>query len=201
MKIVLGLGNPGERYRGTRHNVGHEVVELLAKRWAQGSGPETQLGNAALTMTVCIRGHDAVLSRSRTYMNRSGRAAVALRDHYGIEPRDLLAVYDDADLELGRIRIRERGGSGGHNGMQSLVDALGSVDMPRIRLGVLGRERESGDLADYVLSPFELDEEGVARTLIELGADAVETAVSEGIGAAMNRFNSRTVGEGTGNNE
>jgi PTH1 family peptidyl-tRNA hydrolase len=128
-------------------------------------------------------------------MNHSGRAAVALRDHYGVDPPDLLVVYDDADLEIGRIRIRERGGAGGHNGMRSLIAALDSEEIPRVRLGVLGRDRESSDLAEYVLRQFDPEEEQAARALVEMGADAVETVVSQGVAIAMNRFNGRLVPE------
>jgi PTH1 family peptidyl-tRNA hydrolase len=125
-------------------------------------------------------------------MNRSGRAAVALREHYGIPPEDLLVVYDDADLELGRVRIRPDGGAGGHNGMRSVITALGSEAFPRVRLGVLGQERDSTELADYVLAEFNPDEEEAARSLVLLGADAVEAALQDGIPEAMNRFNRRT---------
>jgi len=125
-------------------------------------------------------------------MNRSGRAAIALREHYGVQPEDLLVVYDDADLELGRIRIRPDGGAGGHNGMRSVITALGSEAFPRVRLGVLGHERDSTELADYVLAEFDADEEPAARSLVVLGADAVEAALEDGIPEAMNRFNRRT---------
>jgi PTH1 family peptidyl-tRNA hydrolase len=104
-------------------------------------------------------------------------------------------VYDDADLEIGRIRIRERGGAGGHNGMRSLIAALDSEEIPRVRLGVLGRDRESSDLAEYVLRQFDPEEEQAARALVEMGADAVETVVSQGVAIAMNRFNGRLAPE------
>lgn len=192
MKVVLGLGNPGERYRFTRHNLGHEVVELLAERWGSGGAIRTPLGNAAWIATVRIGGQATILSKSRTYMNRSGRAAVALREHFGLSPEELLVVYDDADLELGRIRIRPDGGAGGHNGVRSVITTLGSEAFPRVRLGVLGGERESMELADYVLAEFDPEEEETARALVALGADAVEAALQEGIPEAMNRFNCRT---------
>jgi PTH1 family peptidyl-tRNA hydrolase len=192
VKIVLGLGNPGERYRWTRHNLGHKVVELLAERWGGGGGIRTPLGKAAWTAAIRIAGQAAILSKSRTYMNRSGRAAVALREQYGMPPEDLLVVYDDADLELGRVRIRPGGGAGGHNGMRSVVAALGSEAFPRVRLGILGQERDSTELADYVLSDFDPEEERLARELVALGADAVESVLQDGIPKAMNLFNSRT---------
>lgn len=191
MRIVLGLGNPGERYRRTRHNLGHHVVELLAERWGASRGSLSPLGGVARTAVVEIRGRSVVLAQSTTYMNRSGRAGVALCAHYGVEPPDLLVVYDDADLELGRVRIRPRGGAGGHNGMRSLIAALRSEDMPRIRLGILGQDRRHSDLAEYVLDEFEPEEAVVAGKMVETGADAVEAVTLEGVEGAMNRFNVR----------
>jgi PTH1 family peptidyl-tRNA hydrolase len=195
VKVVLGLGNPGERYRFTRHNLGREVVDLLARRWGEGGALRTALGKVAWTATIRIRGQAVVLSKSRTYMNRSGRAAVALRARYGIPPGNLLVVYDDADLELGRIRIRPDGGAGGHNGMRAVISALGSEAFPRVRLGVLGQERDSTDLADYVLSEFRPDEQETASSLVALGADAVEAVLQDGLPEAMNRFNRRSAHE------
>jgi len=173
---------------------------LLARRWARRPGLETPSGNAAVSARVRIRGHDAVLSRSTTYMNHSGRAAVALRDHHGVDAAELLVVYDDADLEIGRIRIRERGGAGGHNGMHSLITALDSEEIPRVRLGVLGRDRDSSDLAEYVLREFHPEETEAAHALVEMGADAVETVVSQGVAIAMNRFNGRSALDGADDN-
>lgn len=191
MRIVLGLGNPGERYRRTRHNLGHHVVEHLGVRWGASPGSLTPLGRVVRIAVVEIRGRSVVLAKSMTYMNRSGRAGLALCEHYGVEPPDLLVVYDDADLELGRVRVRPRGGAGGHNGMRSLIAALSSEDMPRIRLGILGRDRTRSELADYVLDEFEPEETVLARAMIETGADAVEAVAVEGVEAAMNRFNVR----------
>ena len=198
MRIVLGLGNPGEKYRRTRHNLGHEVVDALGQRWGPSGAAWSSLGRSARILAVEIRGRPVVLAKSMTYMNRSGRAGVALREHYGTEPGDLLLVYDDADLELGRVRIRPRGGAGGHNGMRSLIAVLGSEDMPRIRLGILGRDRRRSELADYVLDEFEPEEAVLARQAVETAADAAETVVVEGLSEAMNRFNVRQSREGGG---
>lgn len=149
-------------------------------------------GPAAAT-EVRIGSGTAILARARTYMNRSGRAAAALVERYGIDPGGLVVVYDDADLELGKIRIRQEGGAGGHNGMRSIITVLRTEAFPRVRLGILGRQRELTELMDYVLSEFEPQEVPVARALVELGADAVEEAVQHGISEAMNRFNGRSV--------
>jgi PTH1 family peptidyl-tRNA hydrolase len=132
-----------------------------------------------------------VLAKPRTYMNRSGRAAAALCRFHGARPEELLVVYDDADLPLGRIRIRRTGGAGGHNGIRSLIEVLGTPDFPRVRLGVKGEGRDDGDLADYVLDSFELDELQHVGPLIDLGVEGVEEILERGIEAAMNRFNTQ----------
>jgi PTH1 family peptidyl-tRNA hydrolase len=134
-----------------------------------------------------------ILAKPRTYMNRSGRAAVALCARYAVDPSELLVVYDDADLELGRLRLRLHGGAGGHNGLQSTIDALRTEWIPRLRLGVRGADRGDAELADYVLSPFEAAEESVAAALVDLAVEAVEAAVEGGVEAAMNTYNARSV--------
>jgi len=130
-----------------------------------------------------------VLAQPRTFMNRSGRAAGALCRRYDARPEQLLVVYDDADLALGRIRIRPEGGAGGHNGIRSIMDAIGTGEFPRIRLGVRGEEREARDLADYVLEPFLEEERATAAALVELATQAVEAWLRDGLDSAMNRFN------------
>jgi PTH1 family peptidyl-tRNA hydrolase len=130
-----------------------------------------------------------LLAKPRTYMNRSGRAAAALCRHYALSPADLLVVYDDADLPLGRIRLRRGGGSGGHNGIKSMMEVLGTGEFARVRLGVHGEEREENDLADYVLDRFDPDELPLMARLIGHGARAVEEILANGIEEAMNRFN------------
>jgi PTH1 family peptidyl-tRNA hydrolase len=190
-RIVLGLGNPGSRYRSTRHNLGFRVVDRIAEsrgvRWVEANSPSRTAAVAE------IHGPDGtfVLARPRTFMNRAGRAGVALCGHYQAGPQDLLVVYDDADLELGRVRIRDSGSAGGHNGLQSLIDALRSDQIPRLRLGVRGSARDEHDLADYVLAPFDPAEEALVVALVELGAAAVDAVLAEGLVAAMNRFNGR----------
>jgi PTH1 family peptidyl-tRNA hydrolase len=131
-----------------------------------------------------------LLAKPRTYMNRSGRAAAALCRHYGLSAADMLVVYDDADLPLGRIRLRKGGGSGGHNGIKSLMEVLGTGAFPRVRLGVRGEEREESDLAEYVLHRFDRGERPVVKELIDLGVRAVEEILANGIEEAMNLFNS-----------
>ncbi len=192
MRVVLGLGNVGSRYAGTRHNVGFRVVELLAERervrWQELPGPE----RLAYTAEVELAGQPVALLKARTLMNRSGRAAAAALDRYRCPVEELLVVFDDADLILGRVRVRQGGGAGGHNGLRSLMDVLRSPDFGRVKLGVKGQGREESDLADYVLRPFEAEEKGVVDPMIELGAEAVDAVLAHGLEAAMNAFNGRS---------
>ncbi len=195
MKIVLGLGNPGARYRWNRHNLGFRVVDLLAERREVALAREGDLGEVAWTAETRIGVEPVVLAKPRTFMNRSGRAGIALLSRYDAAPHDLRVVHDDADLALGRVRIRSEGSAGGHNGLRSLIDSLRADDFPRVKLGVRGARRDEVDLAEYVLEDFEPDEREVADALVRLGAEAVEAAVSSGLADAMNLFNGRGVGE------
>ena len=189
-QIVLGLGNAGARYDSTRHNVGFWVLDRLASRRGVRFTAAGELGRKAWTAEVTER---LVLAKPRTYMNRSGRAGLALGRHYGASAQQFVVVHDDADLALGRLRIRAEGGAGGHNGIRSLLDAFGSREFRRVRLGVRGEAREEQELADYVLAPFPNDERAVAEELADLAADAVETLLEQGLTVAMNRFNGRSV--------
>jgi PTH1 family peptidyl-tRNA hydrolase len=154
LRVILGLGNVGSRYQGTRHNVGFRVVERLAERararWQELPGPE----RLAFAAEAELAGQAVALVKPRTLMNRSGRAAAAAIDRYRCPVEELLVVFDDADLLLGRVRVRQGGGAGGHNGLRSLMDVLRSSDFGRVKLGVKGEGREESDLADYVLHPF-----------------------------------------------
>jgi PTH1 family peptidyl-tRNA hydrolase len=131
-----------------------------------------------------------IFAKPRTFMNRSGRAAAALCRIHSVPPDELLVVYDDADLPLGKMRIRRGGGAGGHNGIKSLIEVLGRSDFPRVRLGVKGEGRDEEELADYVLGSFELDELQHVGPLIDLGVSGVEEILEQGLESAMNRFNS-----------
>ena len=191
MRIVLGLGNPGAGYRATRHNIGFWVVERMARK----HGAPFQVEPFTLAWTAEVEGPDGplILAMPRTYMNRSGSAALALCRRHAVLPGELLVVHDDADLELGRLRVRSRGRAGGHNGIRSLVETLGTDELPRVKLGVRGLGRETQVLAEYVLKDFPNEELPVAEALAELAVEAVENVVRQGLTEAMNNYNARLV--------
>jgi PTH1 family peptidyl-tRNA hydrolase len=185
MRLVVGLGNPGERYRRTRHNVGFMVVDALAARAGLRRGRVEQ---EAWVAEADVADERVLLVKPQTFMNRSGNAVEPLARKYGDGPGDALVVVDDVALELTQLRIRERGSHGGHNGLRSLVEALGTDEFPRIRVGIR-RGEAPVDLAGYVLSDFEPDEVLVVQEVVGRAADAVECFLREGAEATMTRFN------------
>ena len=190
MKLVVGLGNPGRKYAGTRHNIGFEIVDLLAERhrldWE---------GAPAEAMMAKWRSGGALLVKPLTFMNLSGHAVGDLLRYFKIELADVLVIVDEAQLELGRLRARPNGSAGGHNGLKSLIEQLGTEEFSRLRVGV-GRGDSRRDLADHVLATFESNERELVEDAIVRAADASEMFVSEGIGPMMNRFNRREDNEG-----
>jgi PTH1 family peptidyl-tRNA hydrolase len=185
MKLVVGLGNPGRRYEGTRHNVGFDVVDLLARR----HGPEWEAAPRGIDALVARwRSHDTVLAKPLTFMNLSGPAVLALLQFYKIEPIDLLVIVDDVNIDLARLRSRPSGSAGGHNGLKSVIGSLGSEAFARLRIGV-GRGDDRRDLADHVTAKFEANERSTVAEMVDRSADAVELFIAEGIGAVMNRYN------------
>lgn len=186
VKAIVGLGNPGPEYESTRHNVGWWVVDRLAYDW--DLGPFRRDGEAWVTKGR-VSAHEVRLLKPMTYMNRSGLAIGPLLRVADFEPStDLLVVVDDAALDVARVRFRPRGSPGGHNGLRSISQALGSDEYPRLRVGV-GCKPGDADLADWVLSPLpEEDEQAVVDLLPEL-THAVELWLDEGTEATMNRFN------------
>jgi PTH1 family peptidyl-tRNA hydrolase len=185
MKLVVGLGNPGRRYAGTRHNVGFDIADTIAAQHHF----EWQLAPRGIeALTGKWRVADAVVAKPLTFMNASGPAVVALLHFFKIEVADLLVVVDDINLELGRLRARATGSAGGHNGLTSVIEALGSTGFARIRVGV-GRGDARRDLADHVLAKFEAAEREVVAEAVGRAAAATELFVTDGIGPVMNRFN------------
>ena len=186
MMIVLGLGNPGSAYAGSRHNVGYRCVDILSKQYGI---PLDQRRRHALLGEGTMEGEPVVLARSRTYMNLSGIAARYLLHRYRLPPSNLLAIYDERDLPVGQIRIRPRGSSAGHNGANSIIDELESTDFPRLRIGI-GQPVQQGPV-DFVLGRFTPRESEIIGETLTRAAEAVTWIVRCGIEAAMNKFNQR----------
>lgn len=184
-KAVIGLGNPGPRYAFTRHNAGFMALDRLAsflETSFQHRGFHSEYGIGWL------EDQPILLAKPQTYMNESGRAVKAMVDYYHFSPSDLLVLYDDVSLPLGRIRVRARGSHGGHQGLRSVLSALGTEEVPRIRIGI-GAPPPGQDLVSYVLSPFSSEEWTVVRESIARAAEAVLVVLREGIATAMNRYN------------
>lgn len=197
MFLIVGLGNPGEEYALTRHNAGFWVIDELA---ARSKARLKEVRHRSLFSRALLSGKEVILAKPLTFMNLSGLAVEALLKHFSLEPDRLLVIYDDMDLPLGKIRLRPKGGSGGHKGMASIIARLGLEEFPRLRLGIgRGGGAEVSDAAAYVLSPFELEEEPLIRKAVILAADAVELFLVRGIEEAMNRYN--TIGGGEGKKE
>ena len=189
MWLVVGLGNPGSEYAGTRHNAGFMVVQRLGQRWNLKF--ERRACSSRLTETR--RGRTKIiLALPQTFMNQSGLAVQSLLSTYKIKPENLLVIYDDLDLPLGEIRIRPQGSPGSHRGMKSIVEVLGTTLFPRVRLGI-GSRPESVEAADYVLSQFSVDEKPKIKEAVEKACQAIEMIVAGRLAEAMNTFNRRQV--------
>ena len=192
MRALAGLGNPGDEYAGHRHNAGWMLLDALERRH---SIVETKDLDRVVLSRIRMKGRredggpaELWLMRSRTYMNESGLGVATGRKELGVSAEHILVAFDDIDLPLGKVRLRESGGSSGQNGMKSVIDALGTQQIPRLRLGICGEDAPAAT-ADYVLSRFDKDEKDAAAEMIEEAADAVEIVLRSGLIAAMNRFN------------
>ena len=186
MKLIVGLGNPGKPYRDTRHNVGFKVVDEIARR--HGVHFETSPAEAEMAKLRNLGEGGTLLGKPLTFMNLSGLAAGDLLRYFKIEVPDLLVVADDVNLPLGRLRARTRGSEGGHNGLRSIIEQLGTNEFPRLRVGV-GRGDTRRDLADHVLAGFEPGEQDDIDRALALAADAAEMFAIDGIVKVMNTFN------------
>jgi peptidyl-tRNA hydrolase, PTH1 family len=186
--LIVGLGNPGQEYARTRHNVGFEVADELAGR--HGMAFRRGRGRAPSQMASgSVRGQSVALMKPLTYMNESGVAVRAAADFYKVAPSQLVVVYDDMDLPLGRIRIREAGSHGGHNGIRSIIAHMRTDAVPRIRIGIGRPAGEGRGATGHVLGGFRAEERPIVAAAIQDAADAVEQILTEGPIAAMNRFN------------
>ena len=186
MKLIVGLGNPGMEYEFTPHNLGFLTVDQIANDLGVAIRNRQ---SRALTARATLGEHEVLLAKPETYMNLSGLSVAELVARHEVRPeQDLIVVYDELDLPFGQIRIRPRGGTAGHNGMESVIGALGTEEFTRVRLGI-GPERKVSDGAAYVLKPFRKSQLKAVDDLVSRAADAVQVIVKEGGQAAMNRFN------------
>jgi len=188
LRVIVGLGNPGIRYQSTRHNIGVRVLERTSEQWSIGlhlSGPawlgQGHVGSPAQAV-------DVVLAIPQAWMNQSGQAVKALLDQVACAPHDLVIVHDDLDLEVGRLRIKRSGGTGGHNGVESIITELGTDQFSRMKIGI-GRPAPGMEAEDYVLEAFSKDELSIVDESIDRAVLALECLVLQGLDAAMNQFN------------
>jgi PTH1 family peptidyl-tRNA hydrolase len=185
MKLIIGLGNPGLKYINTRHNVGFKVINKLAKLInikIRCRKYKSMIGSGK------ISGNEVILAKPMTYVNLSGEAVELLVRNFQVPLTELLVVYDDINLELGKIRIRKKGSAGGHNGMKSIIDKLNSQEFTRMRIGI-GSPEHGIEVRDYVLSNFTKEEKKIIENTIEKAAQAAICIIKEGINVAMNKFN------------
>lgn len=184
MYVVVGLGNPGKKYENTRHNIGFAAIDYLAKELGV---KVNKLKNKALVGETFISGHKVMLVKPQTFMNLSGEAVREIVSYYSVDIDKVIVIYDDVDIGVGTVRIRKKGSAGTHNGMKSIIYQLQKDDFPRVRIGIKGERR--GDLASYVLGGFAKSEiETVEKSIIQ-AAKGVECMISEGLDAAMNKYN------------
>ena len=188
MKLIIGLGNPGKSYAGNRHNMGFQCLEYFASRYRIPIN-KRRLRLKSLKAKYGmgeVAGLQVVLAKPRTYMNNSGEAVGQLMRRLDVQMENLIVIYDDMDLPLGKLRIRQRGGAAGHNGLSSIIRSLESEEFPRIRVGI---GRPDVDEVSYVLGNFTAEEKNIARETIVRVSDVILCILTEGLEAAMNRFN------------
>ena len=187
--LIVGLGNPGKEYAGTRHNCGFLAIDLLA----QNLGCKIDKGKfQGLYGQTVYEGKKIYLLKPQTYMNLSGRSILQLSAYYNIPPQRIIVLFDDISLEVGRLRIRADGSAGGHNGIKSIISEVGSQEFPRVKIGVGGKPHPNADLADWVLSGFTASEEKALHSALERAADAALDIISRGVPETANRYNGST---------
>ncbi len=191
LRLVVGLGNPGEKYRLTRHNVGFMVIDHLAEsyRLALDKNKFNVLFGRGK-----IRGLRVILAKPTTFMNCVGPAVRNLAHFFGLDSQDITVIHDDLDLVFGTLKIKEKGGDGGHNGVKSLIAAFGTNAFTRIRIGI-GRPQDEQGITNYVLSKFDAEQDGFIHDIYMAGRDAVETVLFKGVSEAMNRFHGKIIPE------
>ncbi|MBF2020428.1 MAG: aminoacyl-tRNA hydrolase [Hydrococcus sp. C42_A2020_068] len=190
-ELIVGLGNPESKYDRTRHNIGFEVVDLLARFWQLAWQPNGRF-HGLFAEGIAPGGKKIRLLKPLTYMNRSGQSVRAVIDWYKLDPESVLVIYDDMDLPLGRLRLRLSGSAGGHNGMKSIISHLGSQNFPRLRVGI-GKSNGKVKTISHVLGRFSPQEAPIVSEVLNLAVKAVETSLKEGIAKAMSLYNNRSV--------
>jgi peptidyl-tRNA hydrolase, PTH1 family len=193
MKLVVGLGNPGRRYEGTRHNIGFLVVVALGRKFATGKVKERFQGEV---VEADLEGEKALLLAPSTYMNASGASVLAARDFYKVPNEDLMVVCDDMNLPLGKLRVRSGGSSGGQKGLEDIIRRFGSEDFARLRIGI-GAAPPGWDWANYVLSKFSKEEMPEIEQAVTRAAEAVVVWARQGVATCMNRYNAKTLTQQT----
>ena len=184
--LIVGLGNPGREYERTRHNCGFRALDLLAEKLGCKAD---KLKFQGLYCQTTWSGKKLYLLKPQTYMNLSGRSVLQLSAYFSIPPQRIIVMYDDISLAPGRLRIRAEGSAGGHNGIKSMIQELGSQDFPRVKIGVGANPHPDYDLADWVLSTFNANEEKALKVALENAADAALAIIDHGVPEAANRFN------------
>lgn len=185
MFLIVGLGNPGSKYKNNRHNIGFRVVEALADRFNIKLDTDKHKG---LIGKGVINGEKVIIAKPLTFMNLSGECVRSVADFYKIPAENVIVVFDDISLDVGKLRIRKKGSAGGHNGIKSIIAHLGSEAFPRLKFGVSDKPKGM-DLADYVLGNFSKEDENILIEAIKRACDGVEAMVTEGCDAAMNKYN------------
>lgn len=187
MHIIIGLGNPTEKYQATRHNIGWDAITRISDDYKI---PLNSRRHKAICGSGYIEGEKVILAQPLTYMNLSGECVRELVDYYKVSPENIIVIYDDISLEVGQLRIRKKGSAGGHNGIKSIISHLGTEDFPRIKIGV-GDKPKEWDLADYVLSRFQGEEQTAIREALKDTSDACRIIITSEIEAAMNKYNKK----------
>ncbi|MFC1510790.1 aminoacyl-tRNA hydrolase [Candidatus Margulisiibacteriota bacterium] len=185
MFLIVGLGNPGKEYENTRHNLGFRVINELASRLGLTS---LKSKHHSFMAEGRISAQKVIIAQPQTFMNDSGRAVRGVLEWYKLKPKDLILIYDDVDLEVGQLRVREKGNAGGHHGVESVIDNVGTTQFARVRIGI-GRQNLTDDVTDYVLQNIPpAQRESLDQAILD-AAEAVESIISEGLPKAMNKFN------------
>lgn len=187
MYLIAGLGNPSKNYEGTRHNIGFTMIDAIGEKF--GIDVTTKKHKALLGRGI-IDGMRVILAKPQTYMNLSGESIREIADFYKIEPENIIIIYDDISLDVGRLRIRKKGSAGGHNGIKNIIAHLGTQEFPRIKVGI-GNKPEGWDLADYVLSKYSKAEQEALKEASDDVIGAVRLMIMDDIDAAMNRYNAK----------